>query len=364
MKSVLVALSGGVDSAVAALLLKQRGFAVYGAYMRTWMDEENSGILADCPWREDIRHARAVADHLGIPFEIVNLIDDYRRTVVKYLVDGYKTGTTPNPDVMCNRAIKFGILKQHAADKGFDALATGHYARISADPIDGAPLIHSGVDPNKDQSYFLAMVPSQAFCNVLFPIGHFLKPQIRHIAAEQNLPNADRKDSQGICFLGRVPINRFLEQYIPDSPGLIINHQGATVGEHRGLHHFTIGQRKGIGVPSNHDFEHYVVVAKDYHTNTLHIAFDHPETAGLWHQVAIVRNLNSIAPLPTAPTKLLARPRYRDPLVAVDYQPLDADSAQITFEQPQRALAAGQVVAFHDGTQLLGGGVYASFPHS
>lgn len=364
MKSVLVALSGGVDSAVAALLLKQQGFAVHGAYMRTWMDEENSGILADCPWREDIRHARAVAEHLGIPFEIVNLIDDYRRTVVKYLVDGYKTGTTPNPDVMCNREIKFGILKQYATDNGFDALATGHYARISSHPGTDGPLIQCGVDPNKDQTYFLAMVPSPAFRHVLFPVGHYLKPQIRQLAADGNLPNADRKDSQGICFLGRVPINRFLEQYIPDSPGEIINHKGAVVGEHRGLHHFTIGQRKGIGVPSNHDFEHYVVVAKDYQTNTLHIAFDHPETEGLWHQVAIVRNLNPIVPLPSAAAHLLARPRYRDPLVGIDYQPLDSDTVRITFERPQRALAAGQVVAFHDGEQLLGGGIYTSFPQS
>lgn len=330
--------------------------------MRTWMDEENSGILADCPWREDIRHARAVAEHIGISFEIVNLIDNYRQTVVKYLVDGYRSGTTPNPDVMCNREIKFGILRQLAADRGFDGLATGHYARITKPPDGGTPCIFTGIDPNKDQSYFLAMVPQQAFHNVLFPIGHYVKPQIRQLATAAGLPNADRKDSQGICFLGRVPINKFLEQYIPDKPGPIVSHKGTVVGEHRGLHHFTIGQRKGIGVPSNCDFEHYVVVAKDFETNTLHVAFDHPETEGLWHQVAIVRNINAIAPLPSSPAKLLARPRYRDPLVAITYEPMADNTVRITFDQPQRALAPGQVVAFHNGDQLLGGGVFASFP--
>ncbi len=362
MKSVLVALSGGVDSAVAALLLQKQGYAVHTVYMRTWMDEENSGILADCPWQEDIRHARAVADHIGVPFDILNLIDDYRQTVVKYLVDGYKNGRTPNPDTMCNREIKFGVLKKYALDSGFDVLATGHYARNATTEDDISPVIRCGIDPGKDQTYFLAMVKAQAFEGVTFPVGHFLKRQIRQFAEEASLPNANRKDSQGICFLGRVPINQFLQQYIPDNPGPIINHKGSVVGEHRGLHHFTIGQRKGIGVPSNHDFEHYVVVAKDYDTNTLHIAFDHPDTQGLWQQTAILHNLNAIAPLPSDTTTLLVRPRYRDPLVAALYQPLPGGKATITFEEPQRALAVGQVVAFHEDDRLIGGGVYHSFP--
>lgn len=364
MKSVLVALSGGVDSAVAALLLHKQGYAVHTVYMRTWMDEENSGILADCPWQEDIRNARAAAAHIGVPFKILNLIDDYRQTVVKYLVEGYRNGRTPNPDTMCNREIKFGVLRKYAIDNGFDCLATGHYARNTTPDGDPIPVIRSGVDPNKDQTYFLAMVQAAAFKGVMFPVGHFLKRQIRQLADEAGLPNAKRKDSQGICFLGRVPINQFLAQYIPDTPGPIVNHTGAVVGEHPGLHHFTIGQRKGLGVPSNHDFEHYVVVAKDYPSNTLRIAFDHPQTDGLWQQAAIVHGLNAIAPLPTQPATILARPRYRDPLVPVMFEPLERDRARITFSEPQRALASGQVVAFHEGDRLLGGAIYHSFPAS
>ncbi|MEM8549999.1 MAG: tRNA 2-thiouridine(34) synthase MnmA, partial [Verrucomicrobiota bacterium] len=264
MAKILVALSGGVDSAVAALLLQQQGHEVHAAYMRTWMNEEGSAILADCPWEEDIKQAKAVCAHLGIPFEVVSLIAEYRQHVVDYLIDGYQRGITPNPDMMCNREMKFGVFRRFALEHGFDAIATGHYCRLSQDD-EGTPQLLRGLDPNKDQSYFLALVQPDQLRQARFPIGELEKPRVRELARGHGLPNATRKDSQGICFLGKVDINQFLQSYIPDRPGEIVRAADSSVlGEHNGLHHFTLGQRRGLGIPSNTDFENFVVVAKDF----------------------------------------------------------------------------------------------------
>ena len=357
MERVLVALSGGVDSAVAALLLKNEGYEVSCVFMRTWMDEASQGVFADCPWKADMESAREVADYLSLPFEVINLIDDYREKVVEYLVEGYKSGITPNPDIMCNREIKFGVLLDYAISKGFDKLATGHYCRVKT-RCDGNVELLEGMDPNKDQSYFLAMVKQEALKRVLFPIGEYNKAEIRAIAKEYNLPNADRKDSQGICFLGKVPINEFLKQYIPESPGPIVDTAGKYLGEHKGLHRYTIGQRKGIGIPSNRDFEKYVVVAKDYESNTLRVAFDKPDAPGLYTKEAMLRDLHFINEPITDKIELLARPRYRDPAQEVVYVPLQNGQARIIFKEEQRALASGQVLALYQGNVLIGSGYY------
>lgn len=355
---ILVALSGGVDSAVAALLLKEQGHDVSAAYMRTWMNEEGSDILADCPWEEDIRQAKAVAAHLGIDFEVVNLIEDYRERVVQYLVEGYERGVTPNPDIMCNREMKFGVFRDFAKKAGFGAVATGHYCRRRLND-DGSCDLLSGLDPNKDQSYFLTLVRQEQLRDARFPIGELLKPRVRELAREHGLPNATRKDSQGICFLGKVNINEFLRHYIPDRPGEIVRAgTGEVLGEHRGLHHFTLGQRQGIGIPSNTDHEHFVVVRKNFTANQLVIAFDRPDSPGLWGSEFTLERLSWINRAISEPRPVDARARYRDPLTPADFTPEESGRARLVFTEPQRALAVGQVCALYDGPVLLGGGFY------
>lgn len=357
MFRILVALSGGVDSAVAALLLKEQGHDVHAAYMRTWMNEEGNAILADCPWEEDIRQAKAVCAHLGIPFEVVNLIEDYRRYVVDYLIRGYRGGITPNPDMMCNREMKFGVFRQFAEDEGFDAVATGHYCRLREN-ADGTRDLLRGIDPNKDQSYFLALVRQEQLQRALFPIGELEKPAVRELARKHRLPNAGRKDSQGICFLGKVDINKFLQAYIPDRPGEIIRADGTMLGEHHGLHHFTLGQRRGLGIPSNTDFKNYVVTAKNFESNQLVVAFDEPDAPGLYRSAFELRDLSWTNRPLTQVADIQVMPRYRDPLMAARIEPDDKCNATLIFQEPQRALAPGQVAAIYRDDVLLGGGVY------
>ena len=357
---ILLALSGGVDSAVAALLLKEAGHTVTGVYMRTWMNEEDTDPFARCPWEDDRDSARAVAEHLDIPFRVVNMIEAYKARVVSYLVEGYRTGITPNPDIMCNREVKFGVLLDYAKQEGFEALATGHYCQRRENP-DGTVDLLEGLDKDKDQSYFLAMVKQSALQLSRFPIGSLNKTAVRAKAKAHNLPNAERKDSQGICFLGKIPIQQFLGHYIPDSPGPIINLEGKVLGTHQGLHRYTLGQRKGIGVPSNTDNEHYTVISKDIAHNRLVIAFDHTTTPGLYTTTARIYGLSWVNKSLSHAQTLLARPRYRDPAVSALFEPAQdtPDAATITFEVPQRALAPGQIIALYEGDILLGGGTLA-----
>lgn len=355
---LLVALSGGVDSAVAALLLQRAGYKIEGAYIRTWLNEETP--FADCPAQQDIEDATAVAEHLGIPFRIVNLVNDYRERVVDYLVEGYRRGFTPNPDTMCNREMKFGLFQDYALREGFSGMATGHYVRKRLQ-ADGTCSLHEGLDSNKDQSYFLALLQQSQLAKAWFPIGDFTKPDVRQLAIEAKLPNAAKKDSQGICFLGDMNINRFLEHYIEDKPGPIVNSEGRVLGEHRGLHRYTLGQRRGIGLPSNTDNRFYVVTGIDTVSNTLTVAFEAPDAPGLYANDFVVEGITHIRqPLPDRGT-LLARPRYRDPAMRVDIERLGHDRARVHFYEPQRAIAPGQVIAFYEGDELLGGGFYSSF---
>jgi tRNA-uridine 2-sulfurtransferase len=354
-KKILVALSGGVDSAVAALLLKERGHAVACAYMKNWINEEE--VFGNCPWQQDIEDGRAVARHLGLDFEVVNFIRDYRERVVSYLVDGYRRGLTPNPDVMCNREMKFGVLLDWARAEGFEAVATGHYCRAVS--IEGEKALLEGVDANKDQSYFLAFLTPPQLARAEFPIGHLTKPEVRALATERRLPNAGKKDSQGICFIGEVKINDFLEKFIQDEPGEIVNLEGRVLGAHRGLHRYTLGQRRGIGVPSNTDHEFYVVVAKDLPLNRLVVAFESSHPEALWHREARLYQLNwLVREPPLAPCDLLVKVRYRDPSVPARFEPGPHGSARLLFAEEQRALASGQVCALYDGVRLLGGGIY------
>ena len=297
-----------------------------------------------------------MASKLGIPFRSIDLVDAYRKVVVDYLVEGYRRGLTPNPDIVCNREMKFGAFRDLAKAEGFAAVATGHYARRVERP-DGSVEVRMGVDRDKDQTYFLALNRQEQMRDARFPIGDLRKAEVRRLAAEAGLPNAERKDSQGICFLGQVRIQDFLERHIPDAPGPIETPDGKVLGEHRGLHRFTLGQRKGIGLPSNADHEHFVVVAKDLPRRALIVAFDHPGTPGLYADRAVIAGLSWINEPATGPRDLLARVRHRDAATPARYEPLEDGAAELVFAETQRGLAAGQVVALYDGDRLMGGGV-------
>ncbi len=357
MKKILVAMSGGVDSAVAALLLKEQGYAIEGAYMKNWINEDE--ILGDCPWQQDIEDAAAVADSLGIPFRVVNLMHEYRTRIVDYLLSGYQSGITPNPDVMCNREIKFGVFLDYALENGFDEVATGHYAQIQEETADAPRAIIEGADPNKDQTYFLAMMRPEQVARARFPVGHLLKPQLRELAQKAALPNATKKDSQGICFIGNIKMADFLREYVPDRPGPIIRaDDDKPLGEHRGLHYFTIGQRRGIGIPSNSNNNFYVVVGKDIQRNALLVSFEAPTAPGLYSSRCEVSELSYTGEAPADDCRMEVKVRYRDPRVPVRYKRISDTTVEITFDQPQRALALGQIIALYDGPHLLGGGIY------
>lgn len=354
---ILVAMSGGVDSSVAALLLKQQGHDVVGAYMKNWINEDN--VIGDCPWMQDIEDARATAEAIGIEFRVVNLMQDYRRLVVDYLLDGYQRGLTPNPDVMCNREMKFGVFGKYAQAEGFAAVATGHYAQ-RREIAPGRFGLFEGADKNKDQSYFLALLTQSQLAAARFPIGHLQKPALREIAAAARLPNSRKKDSQGICFIGEVKMADFLRAYVPEQPGPIVRATDQQViGEHRGLHYYTIGQRRGIRIPSNTDHAAYVVVGKRASDHALLVAFEGPDAPGLWTRECRVHSLSFIGEPVTTARKIECRVRYRDPRVAIEFIPGADGTASIRFDSPQRALAPGQIMALYRGEELLGGAVFA-----
>ena len=357
MAKVLVGLSGGVDSAVAAALLVEQGHEVVAGYMKNWINDE--GIPGDCPWEQDIEDARAVARTLGIEFRVIDLIDSYRSRIVDYLLEGYRSGITPNPDVWCNREMKFGIFLDYALSQGFEFVGTGHYARRRT-LGDGTAAILRGADPNKDQSYFLALMTQQQAAHALFPTGEMLKPEVRETARRFHLPVSEKKDSQGICFLGLVKMSDFLSHYIPDHPGEIVDTTGRVLGTHRGLHLYTLGQRKGHGVASPREGMAYVVVGKDLEHNRLIVGWDQPGEGSLYLTECVVGTLSSLNEPIDSLRRVEAQPRYRSKAEPAALEPLGNGRVKLTFQRPQRAIAPGQICAFYDGGRLLGGGVFQS----
>jgi tRNA-uridine 2-sulfurtransferase len=355
MAKVLVGLSGGVDSAVAAAILVEQGHDVAAGYMKNWTNEE--GIPGDCPWQQDIEDAHAVAKKLGIEFRVIDLIDAYRDRIVEYLIEGYRAGITPNPDVWCNREMKFGVFLDYALGQGFEHVATGHYAR-RRNLADGRAIILRGADPNKDQSYFLSLMTQRQAAYALFPTGEMLKPQVREVARRFDLPVAEKKDSQGICFLGQVKMSDFLRHYVTDTPGEIVDPHGKVLGEHRGLHLYTLGQRKGHGVASPRAGMAYVVVGKNPLKNQLVVGWDTPDSAGLYVTECSVGTLSAVSDDFCQRRSIEAQPRYRARAETASVEPLANGSLRLKFQQPQRAIAAGQICAFYEGGQLLGGGVF------
>lgn len=356
MAKILVGMSGGVDSSVAAALLLEQGHEVVGGYMKNWTNEE--GLPGDCPWEEDIRDARAVCEHLGIEFRLLSLTDQYRDRVVNYMLKGYRDGVTPNPDVMCNREMKFGIFREFAEAQGFDGVATGHYARMRQND-DGTTDILRGADNNKDQTYFLALLEQEQFKDALFPIGDLPKPEVRAVAERLGIPVAGKKDSQGICFIGQIKMSDFLGHYIEDIPGDIVTLEGKVLGKHRGLHLYTLGQRKGLGVASPVYGKAYVVVAKRPEANQLIVAFDELETPFLYADRCLVGMISATnQPIQGMPD-LEIQPRYRSPAGRVEIESwVDDNTAEVRFHEPQRALTPGQIAGFYQGDTLVGGGVF------
>ncbi|MES2996323.1 MAG: tRNA 2-thiouridine(34) synthase MnmA [Verrucomicrobiota bacterium] len=357
MAKVLVGLSGGVDSAVAAALLVEQGHEVAAGYMKNWINDE--GIPGDCPWERDIEDALAVSRKLGIELRVIDLIDSYRGKIVDYLVEGYRAGITPNPDVWCNREMKFGVFLDYALAQGFERVATGHYAR-RRDGTDGSAVILRGADPNKDQSYFLSLMTRPQVERALFPTGEMLKPEVRATARRFDLPVAGKKDSQGICFLGQVKMSDFLRHYLPDTPGEIVDPQGRVLGEHSGLHLYTLGQRKGHGIASPRQSMAYVVVGKDLANNRLIVGWDSAESAGLYATTCVVGSISAQDAGMMERRAMDAQPRYRSKAEPVHVEKLDNDRLKLVFNRPQRALSPGQICAFYDGGRLLGGGVFES----
>ena len=275
------------------------------------------------------------------------------------MVSGYADGITPNPDVLCNRSMKFGALLEHALENGFDGLATGHYC-IRKSPASEKPELWEGRDKTRINRIFSPVSPFNNLRVLVFPLGRNRKPRVREIARELNLPVADKKDSQGICFLGKVKVPEFLSHFIDDKPGEIITTGGEVVGRHQGLHRYTLGQRRGIGVPSNTDHQNFVVTGKEESSNRLIVAFESKEEPTLWGRRYEIENLSCLLDdALLGERELLGKTRYRDPSVPLSFRSIEGGRAEIVFGEPQRALAPGQVLALYDGERLLGGGTYA-----
>ena len=352
-RRVIVALSGGVDSAVTALLMKRAGHEVQGLFMHNW-EEDEQGY---CTAAEDFQDARRVAAELSIPLHSVDLSAEYRQRVFQHFLDEYRAGRTPNPDVLCNREIKFGDCLAHARRLGGELLATGHYARIVAG-ADG-PELHKGVDTGKDQSYFLHAVRREQFAQVRMPLGDLYKPEVRQAARTAGLPVFDKPDSTGICFIGERPFREFLEQYIERTPGPIETPAGHHLGEHVGLPFYTLGQRGGIGIGGQRDSsgEAWYVVGKDMTRNVLQVAQGGHQDALLTRRLRATQ-MNwlcggALPPHFSATVKL----RYRQTDQAARIGLEGRDCVEIHTEEPQRAVTPGQSVVIYQDSLCLGGGV-------
>ena len=393
MKRVVVGLSGGVDSSVAAYLLQQQGYEVIGLFMKNWHDDSVT-ISNECPWLEDSNDALLVAEKLGIPFQTVDLSEQYKEKIVDYMFNEYEKGRTPNPDVLCNREIKFDVFMKIALSLGADFVATGHYCRKDQVLVDGKPVYRllAGNDLNKDQSYFLCQLSQEQLAKALFPIGELTKPEVREIATQNELVTAEKKDSQGLCFIGKVRLPEFLQQKLRPIEGIIFEvdrnsplysreipdfdsdeqalayeaeavpyspELAKPVGKHQGAHYFTNGQRKGLNVGGT--TEPLFIIATDVEKNAIYTGrgSSHP---GLFKKALFIQNseVHWIRPdliLPVGGTMdVQARIRYRQPLQKARLHQY-ASGMYVSFEEPQSAVTSGQFVAWNIGDELVGSGV-------
>ena len=350
-KKVVLGLSGGVDSAVAAILLMERGAEVHALHMTNWEDDDGY-----CTAAQDLQDARDVCDALGIPLHHVNFSMEYRDRVFRYFLDEYRAGRTPNPDVLCNREIKFGTFRKHAMRLGGDVLATGHYARTVV--VNGQAQLLKGVDEEKDQSYFLHAVSQRALAETVLPLGGMQKSQVRAIARDHALPVFEKKDSTGICFIGERPFREFLSTYLPANPGSMQTPEGETVGEHRGLMYYTIGQRQGLGIGGRSDSgeEPWYVAAKDLDNNVLIVVQgEHPL---LYSNALEASSASWIGePLKARSFRTNVKIRYRQPDQSCESILHANGGMTVSFAEPQRAIAPGQFAVFYDGDRCLGGAV-------
>ena len=355
---VIVALSGGVDSAVSALLLREAGYRVQCLHMSNWEDD------GYCEAARDFQDARRVCRGLGLPLHRVNFSQAYKERVFEKFLDEYRLGRTPNPDVLCNREIKFGVLWEYAKRLGGDKLATGHYARLehSGERVE----LHKGRDPGKDQSYFLHAVRAVDLTNVLFPLADKLKSEVRDIARKAALPLAEKKDSTGICFIGERPFAEFLGQYLPVTPGEIKDPEGRSLGRHRGLPYYTLGQRHGLGIGGLADRadDAWYVAAKNTATNELIVVQgkNHPRLFQNWLMASAMHWINGPPPgwLEGAALKCRAKTRYRQPDQTCTVVAGPNETVEVAFDTPQRAVTPGQYVVFYQGSRCMGGATIAA----
>lgn len=393
MKRVVVGLSGGVDSSVAAYLLQQQGYEVIGLFMKNWHDDSVT-ISNECPWLEDSNDALLVAEKLGIPFQTVDLSEQYKERIVDYMFNEYEKGRTPNPDVLCNREIKFDVFMKIALSLGADYVATGHYCRRDVVQENGKEVYRllAGVDGNKDQSYFLCQLSQEQLSKALFPIGELTKPQVREIAAEMELVTAEKKDSQGLCFIGKVRLPEFLQQQLQPKEGIIYEvnaeaetynaerpqfasvkeqlafeaknisykpEMGKIVGRHQGAHYYTIGQRKGLNVGGTK--EPLFIIATDVESNAIYTGQGHNHPGlfrkALYIQQPEVHWVREDMALKDGETmEVMVRIRYRQPLQKATLHQFE-DGMYIAFDQPQSAITEGQFAAWYIGEELVGSGV-------
>ncbi|WP_100657068.1 tRNA 2-thiouridine(34) synthase MnmA [Alteromonas flava] len=358
-KKVIVGMSGGVDSSVSAYVLQQQGYQVEGVFMKNWEEDDNDEY---CAAAEDLADAQAVADKLGIHLHTINFAAEYWDNVFEYFLAEYKAGRTPNPDIMCNKEIKFKAFLEFAAeDLGADYIATGHYVRRRE--IDGKFQLLRGKDDNKDQSYFLYTLSHEHVAKTLFPIGDIEKPQVREIAAAIGLVTHDKKDSTGICFIGERKFSDFLSQYLPAQPGPIVSAEGEHLGEHQGLMYHTLGQRKGlhIGGLRDHGDEPWYVVDKDVASNTLIVGqgADHPR---LFSNGLIAKQMHWVARQELSePLRVTVKTRYRQQDIPAMVSPQPNGDIEVMFDSPQKAVTPGQSVVIYQQEVCLGGGIIESY---
>ncbi len=353
-KRVVIGMSGGVDSSVAALLLKQQGYDVVGLFMKNWEDDDTDEY---CSSKQDLIDAASVSDIIGIPLEAVNFSAEYKERVFSRFLAEYKAGQTPNPDVLCNAEIKFKAFLDHAFELGADFIATGHYAQIRK--FNGMYQLLKGEDGTKDQSYFLYRLNQKQLTNTLFPIGHLYKRDVRKVAQDYKLPNFSKKDSTGICFIGERPFRNFLSRYLPHEPGEIRTQAGTIVGEHIGLMYYTIGQRQGLGIGGTKDGldKPWFVIEKNMANNTLIVVqgHDHPK---LFQPTLSASDLTWISgKAPHCGWVYSAKTRYRQTDAPCSIEEISKGKCKIEFAQPQWAVTPGQSVVVYESKVCLGGGI-------